>query len=200
MNQEYIRNWLTSISSSHFTELMEYASGQHPVFNGNVSRMLWRTSGESSFRVYDFQYDGLNRLTSAAYGGQGNFSTGYGYDLNGNLTCLTRIGRLSGDTYGPTDSLTFIYSGNQVTRIDDSAGNATSTGRYDFRNGANQDEEYAYDANGNMTRDLNKKLSSIQYNSRNLPSKITFSDGKYITYVYDATGQKLAQMKSSVAN
>ena len=186
-----IRNWPTSISSSHFTELMEYASGQHPFFNGNVSRMLWRTSGESSFRVYDFQYDGLNRLTSAAYGGQGNFSTGYGYDLNGNLTCLTRNGRLSGDTYGRTDSLTFTYNGNQVTRIDDAAGNATGTGRYDFRNGANQDGEYAYDANGNITKDLNKNLASVQYNSRNLPERIDFTDGKYITYVYDATGRKL---------
>ena len=27
------------------------------------------------------------------------------------------------------------------------------------------------------------------YNNHNLPSMITFSDGKYITYVYDATGQ-----------
>jgi hypothetical protein len=42
-----------------------------------------------------------------------------------------------------------------------------------------------------MTRDLNKKLSTIQYNSRNLPERIDFTDGKYITYVYDATGRKL---------
>jgi len=46
-------------------------------------------------------------------------------------------------------------------------------------------------ANGNMTRDLNKNLTSVQYNSRNLPERINFTDGKYITYVYDATGQKL---------
>ena len=46
-------------------------------------------------------------------------------------------------------------------------------------------------ADGNMTKDLNKNLASVQYNSRNLPERINFTDGKSITYVYDATGQKL---------
>ena len=41
-----------------------------------------------------------------------------------------------------------------------------------------------------MTKDLNKNISSIQYNSLNLPSKVIFSDGKYMDYVYSATGEK----------
>ena len=41
-----------------------------------------------------------------------------------------------------------------------------------------------------MTKDLNKNISSIQYNSLNLPSKVVFSDGKYMDYVYSATGEK----------
>ena len=41
-----------------------------------------------------------------------------------------------------------------------------------------------------MTKDLNKNISSIQYNSLNLPSKVVFSGGKYMDYVYSATGEK----------
>ena len=41
-----------------------------------------------------------------------------------------------------------------------------------------------------MTKDLNKNISSIHYNSLNLPSKVVFSDGKYMDYVYSATGEK----------
>ena len=41
-----------------------------------------------------------------------------------------------------------------------------------------------------MTKDLNKNISSIQYNSLNLPLKVVFSDGKYMDYVYSATGEK----------
>ncbi len=41
--------------------------------------------------------------------------------------------------------------------------------------------------NGNMTKDLNKGISSIQYNLLNLPSKITYQDGRMINYVYSVT-------------
>ena len=42
-----------------------------------------------------------------------------------------------------------------------------------------------------MTKDLNKKISSIKYNFLNLPSSITYSTGKSATYIYDASGMKL---------
>ena len=37
-----------------------------------------------------------------------------------------------------------------------------------------QESAYAYDANGNLTKDLNKNIVDIQYNSLNLPSRIVF--------------------------
>ena len=46
-------------------------------------------------------------------------------------------------------------------------------------------------ANGNLTKDLNRNISEIQYNFLNLPSKVTFTDGSTITYVYAADGTKL---------
>lgn len=42
-----------------------------------------------------------------------------------------------------------------------------------------------------MTKDLNKNISSIQYNFLNLPTSITYSSGKSAAYIYDATGRKL---------
>ena len=60
-----------------------------------------------------------------------------------------------------------------------------------FKGGANQSAEYAYDANGNLTKDLNRNIVDIQYNCLNLPSKVTFGDGNTISYVYAADGTKL---------
>ena len=60
-----------------------------------------------------------------------------------------------------------------------------------FTNGANTTNEYTYDHNGNLTKDLNKNISNIQYNSLNLPSVVTFGNGNTITYLYAADGRKL---------
>ena len=67
----------------------------------------------------------------------------------------------------------------------------TYNGAFNFNDGVSQSGEYAYDKNGNMTKDLNKKISSIKYNFLNLPSSITYSTGKSATYIYDASGMKL---------
>ena len=42
-----------------------------------------------------------------------------------------------------------------------------------------------------MTKDLNRNITSIQYNCLNLPSKVTFKDGSTIAYLYAADGTKL---------
>ena len=41
----------------------------------------------------------------------------------------------------------------------------TYAGAFNFVDGADADVEYEYDPNGNMTKDLNKNISSIKYNS-----------------------------------
>ena len=48
-----------------------------------------------------------------------------------------------------------------------------------------------YDNNGNLTKDLNKGITNISYNSLNLPQVVTFSNGNTITYLYTADGKKL---------
>ena len=46
-------------------------------------------------------------------------------------------------------------------------------------------------ANGNMTKDRNKGISCITYNTMNLPSRIEFENGSRATYLYSADGTKL---------
>ena len=62
---------------------------------------------------------------------------------------------------------------------------------FEFKDGVKQANEYAYDNNGNLTKDLNKGIEEIQYNSLNLPKLIKFKDQSTITYTYAADGTKL---------
>ena len=93
--------------------------------------------------------------------------------------------------YDHADRLMNTTQGSQVVKIDDQVKDPTYKGVFNFMDGANEEIEYEYDKNGNLVKDLNKNISKIEYNLLNLPSKITFGDGKAITYVYDATGVKL---------
>ena len=192
-----IRNWLTNISSTNFSESLSYYNSPNPRFNGNISRQTWTTSG--TIRGCDFVYDQLDRLTSATYGETGGlqtnknrYNTTYTYDKNGNILTLTRKGLQDGGTYGLIDNLTLTYSGNQVTRIEDSSNDPTYNGAFNFVDGASQTNEYTYDANGNMTKDLNKNILSIQYNLLNLPQNMSFGNGNTAEYAYNAAGERLS--------
>ncbi len=71
---------------------------------------------------------------------------------------------------------------------DDASSNTFNGGFKDRFSGNN----YIHgDANGNMTKDNNKDISSIQYNHLNLPTQVLFDHGGSILYTYDATGVKL---------
>ena len=61
----------------------------------------------------------------------------------------------------------------------------------EFKDGASKEIEYEYDVNGNLTKDLNKKIADIQYNCLNLPEKVQFEGGNSISYLYAADGTKL---------
>ena len=80
---------------------------------------------------------------------------------------------------------------NKLTRVDDATTAAAYNNGFEFKDAVKQANEYAYDKNGNLTKDLNKNITSIQYNCLNLPSKVTFKDGSTITYLYAADGTKL---------
>lgn len=69
--------------------------------------------------------------------------------------------------------------------------NFTIAGSMDFHYGMNIGDDYTYDANGNLTKVLNKNITDIQYNVLNLPNKVTFGNGNSVSYTYAADGRKL---------
>ena len=195
-----LRSWLTGITSTRFTQNLYYNTGVGTArYNGNISSMTWKSGNESTVRGYKFTYDGLDRMLNATYGETAGISTNAnrfsenvtGYDKSGNIKGLQRYGQLSSTAYGMIDNLTLTLNGNQLNRVDDAVAASTYNGDFEFKNGANAADEYSYDANGNLTKDLNKGISGITYNFLNLPNAVTFSDGSTITYTYGADGTKL---------
>ena len=195
-----VRGWLTGISGSKFTQNLYYNTGTGTAkYNGSISSMTWKAGNESTIRGYKFTYDGLSRLMNATYGETAGINTNTnrfsenvtGYDKNGNIKTLQRYGQTAASSYGLIDNLTFTLGGNQLSRVDDAAAASAYNGGFEFKDGVKQANEYTYDSNGNLTKDLNKGISNISYNCLNLPSAVTFSDGSTIAYTYGADGTKL---------
>ena len=161
--------------------------------------MTWQAGGETTTRGYKFTYDGLNRMLDAIYGEGTNIGSNAnrftekvtGYDKNGNILALQRYGQTGTSSYGLIDNLTFTLDGNQLNRVDDAVTASAYNGGFEFKDAVKQADEYTYDANGNLTKDLNKNISEIQYNCLNLPRKVMFTDGSTIEYTYAADGTKL---------
>ena len=96
----------------------------------------------------------------------------YSYDSMGNITALTRQGWLYNTTWGLIDDLTMTYDGNRLVKCDDDvSAQPTNNGAHHFQDLADSAVEYEYDGNGNMVKDLNRNITSIEYNSLNLRLK-----------------------------
>ena len=194
-----IRSWLTGIDGSLFKETLHYndlrsarLGDGNRRFGGDVSSMEWRSGAGTGTRSYDFAYDGLGRLVSADYGEYGDHVVGYGtsysYDNMGNLLSLSREGDMTSSRKGIVDNLSMTYDGNMLASVSDSAPAPSVTGSADFRDGVSEAVEYTYDRNGNMTSDLNRKVSLISYNRQNRPARMRHAGGtETFTYLPDGT-------------
>ena len=207
-----LRSWLKGVSSPLFSQTLNYQETIHdiaPCYNGNISSLFWRTAQHdantasilvsSPEKGYRFTYDGLSRLKDAVYGegiilnqNRNRFNEQItGYDKMGNILGLLRYGQTGTDSYGLIDNLNLTYHGNQLQSVYDNATNSVFGNGMEFKDNANERVEYAYDKNGNLTKDLNKNITGIQYNILNLPSHISFADGSSIEYEYAADGSKV---------
>jgi RHS repeat-associated protein len=186
--------------------------GNTPYYNGNISAINWQTTQPygivspvtTGIKSYKYGYDKLNRFLGGSYAENYATNNKYwefmgnpqasGYDLNGNIKALTRYGLLApNNNVGKIDELTYTYDGNKLIAVDDA--NNTNNGG-DFCDNGNKytgTAEYTYDANGNLTKDLNKGILSSTYNYLNLPVSITKSGGTRVEYSYDAAGTKREQ-------
>ena len=176
-------------------------SSNTPRYNGDITAMRWKTKNASQStsaneKAYVYAYDYASQLTSALYqentsGTWGNAGGKYNesniaYDLNGNITALTRTD--SRGTATPLDNLTYTFNGNQLKAMAD-AGDKTAG----FLSNSTATTQYGYDANGNLLTDLNRNFS-VAYNFLNLMNTVSGTNGnagKNITYAYSAAGQKL---------
>ncbi len=193
-----IRAWQTGVSSGVFSEELHYTdpsacgASSAPQFNGSISSSVWSLSGGVS-KGYGYSYDGLGRVTGAEWllgcRPASGYGTSYSYDSHGNILSLSRE---RGSVPDGGDDLMMAYSGNQLHAMSDHGGSMIP----DHLAGSIPSgmTQYAYDANGNMTRDLNSGLTVMSYNRLNLPDELTCvgSDGvRSIRYLYASDGRKL---------
>ena len=195
-----IRNWLTGIEGGKFSQSLHYTDGLGvPCYNGNISSMTWKSGAGATPRGYKFSYDRLGRLTDAEYGEGPSLSVNTnrfneqvtGYDKMGNILGLKRYGQTSATGYDVIDDLSLSYVGNRLKKVADRSGTSAFNNGFEFKDGVDLSTEYEYDENGNLTKDLNKNITAIQYNCLNLPSRVMFANGNSISYLYDAAGRKL---------
>ncbi len=209
-----VRGWLTAINDINgravagvpddlFTYKINYntiedpITGVQPLFNGNISETYWRSSGDDVLRKYSYGYDNLNRLLDAWYQkpegtepNAGSYNEHLQYDKNGNIVALQRNGDLDNASFNiEIDNLAYTYTGNRLDKVDDSITNNPKG----FTDGTNTDNDYTYDANGNMIGDKNKGITLVTYNHLNLPTEIIFNNNSNtkINYLYNAAGVKL---------
>jgi RHS repeat-associated protein len=219
INYSYnIRGWLTAINDVNnltpsatdrdlFAFKINYNKKENDtpgLFNGNISETLWRTSADNVKRKYAYNYDNLNRLLEANYSKPeapntlDNYLEKLSYDQAGNILTLERNGNLDPSGGAPVnqiDNLEYSYhqeNKNQLLKVRD-----LSNSPQGFKDNLDSTEnDFSYDANGNMKLDNNKGITAIIYNHLNLPTKIVFSgttNGE-ISYLYNAIGGKVKKV------
>ncbi|MFC4634635.1 DUF6443 domain-containing protein [Dokdonia ponticola] len=190
-----------------------------PLYNGNISQTIWKSANsDSQVRAYGYAYDDLNRINGGFSRKGINYNTvdsytlfNVNYDRNGNIETLKRNGYIpTSPGYQLMDDLSYAYNGNQLLNvIEGSTSGIKKQGFYDGNTSATLDD-YEYDVNGNMIKDRNKGITdNIEYNHLNLPVTVRINtvDAQgdtqqgTISYIYDATGIKLAKiMNDEVQN
>jgi len=206
-----IRGWLTNINdinnlgtgiykdlfsfALYYDELSSGYGFKPEKFNGNISQVRWNTATSEIIRNYVYEYDNLNRLTGSYYV-KGNYivrdvyNEYARYDKNGNILKMWRSGdqEVSNQIIW-IDDLDYTYqtNSNKLLAVTDNPAYTTKG----FIDGNTTGNDYAYDVNGNLIKDLNKGITKISYNHLNLPIEVLWSSTKKINYSYDARGVKL---------
>ncbi|NSL86241.1 hypothetical protein ECE50_005340 [Chitinophaga sp. Mgbs1] len=214
-----IRGWLSGINrnfvntpnstSNKFGEELSYDIGfDMPQYNGNVAGIKWKGWNDKIARAYGYRYDQLNQLTNADFKQQNapgaawtndkmNFSVSeLSYDNNGNILSMSQQG-MKGTTSTLIDKLSYTYQpgSNKLQRVADGVNDPNSTlGDFKKDAGHTGTVDYDYDANGNLTKDLNKKIAQITYNLFDKPETLTVTGKGSIKYLYDAFGNKLRKI------
>ena len=134
-------------------------------------------------RSYAYAHDALNRIVAV---GEADDHLGgtFEYDENGNITALVR-------TYDSdfVQDAAIGYDGNRLSAVYDDGD--------DYHVGtvpqfiSDDYTGFTYDANGNLTADPTRQITSILYEPLvNLPRRVNFANGNYMLWGYRSDGAK----------
>ncbi|MDZ7934560.1 MAG: RHS repeat-associated core domain-containing protein, partial [Emticicia sp.] len=99
----------------------------------------------------------------------------------------------SNNTFGIVDNLAYTYNANS-NKIQEVKDNSTETASFADAIGTT---DYTYNPDGSLKSDANKGINLFEYNYLKLLKKITFADGKTISYQYLSNGKKLKETTST---
>jgi RHS repeat-associated protein len=182
-------------------------------FNGNIASMHVNIPKLGNAQLYGYEYDQLSRLVSMdAFGGFDNtsniwtngipaatssFKERVSYDANGNILSYVRNGSAQNGGFLAMDNLTYGYNkdinnklvNNQLRHVKDAVNDLNYQEDIDNQ----PDDNYGYDANGNLIKDTKEGITNITWNVYNKISSITKSTGT-INYTYDVSGNRLSKV------
>ena len=107
--------------------------------------------------------DGYRIVGTSGFSNYG-YNELFTYDKHGNILNLQRK---KGTTY--IDWINPAYNGNQMTFANDYYFSQNQSSVKEYHNFNTSGNDFSYDANGNMTKDLDRKIYTIRYNVLNLP-------------------------------
>jgi RHS repeat-associated protein len=197
----------SSNTNEYFGEILSYNNGfTTNQSNGNIAGVRWKNAGDGIARAYGYTYDNVGRLTQADYSQQNQGATAWTsdkvnytvsnlrYDAGGNILNMSQRGLLSVGGNALIDSLSYLYTGftNRLLSVTDYAGAASGT-MGDFKDTSSTGADYAYDDNGNIIKDNNRRMQGVVFNLLDKPDSMALVGKSCTYYTYDASGATLAK-------
>ena len=215
INYSYnIRSWQTGISSIYYRESVHYGKWLGRIldepYNGNASGVSYSTSyidpvshalkeSETIHQHYSYgEQDELVGATSVTFDGSGFSATNQLKEEGGSSPYLRLL------RYYKNNSEDYAYlesSSNRLESIHEDGDDDVSSLPIQFvTKYPDGTPTFFYDANGNLSKELNRGITEIDYNILNLPNRITFENGSDIRFTYDADGVKHRADYKTVSN
>ncbi len=212
----YFNGDYTPINTNYanFTAGISSVTPQFDLYNGNIKAMATTLRDDNYTakpQLAVYKYDQLNRIKqmqtyqSIAANAWGTATTNaynetYTYDANGNIKTLDRYNGAA--TPVKIDDLTYGYNldgnGNLINNRLRHVKDAQSALLCDYDIDDQNDDNYLYDAIGNLTKDNAEEIDNIEWNAYGKISKITRTTGSQksnLEFIYDAMGNRVCKIE-----
>lgn len=214
--------------STNVTSQQESSQHGNGLYNGNIRAMYTALSdySENALETHQtkYSYDQLNRIKAmdgynTSWSGvtpsfnSSGYSSSYDFDENGNLTSLTR-NAWNGSTSILMDDFTYHYEdqpnnandgiNNRLDWVEDHATNSGGQNMSEFSSadidGSMNQDNYEYDLIGQLMKDVDEDITSIEWKVTNKVERITYGTGKTIAFDYDPMGNRISKIVQNGAD